>query len=195
MTYNLISTSKLKILAEEAIKSFVPDVKSLYGTLDEEHLQIKIYQSLDRVKMFTATQITGDTFYGFDIKSLTRKQLINIIETLHSIDYNTIHSLWHSELKELFYQQKEQKKLEERLSHVCVLCRVENSFLRVVGDTAKQVQLISEATEFTTNSLEPLQLEEIKNFIFEKFGLKAHVFFNSKVTGRNKYNGLISFKS
>lgn len=179
-----------KNVAEE----FYPNLK------DEEHRLIKVYQAIDRTKMYVASKLLSETFYSFSLESLVenkdRKSLIKIIEGLKDVDYAIVRDIWHKELKEIFYIQKEDRKLQAKLSAICILARAKvddkEGFVRIVNGKLSIEQSIAMATEFPAINDEDSGLEFIEDIIMKETGIAARAFFNNKKTARSVFRLSVS---
>jgi hypothetical protein len=169
------------------IEEFYPEIT------DPKHMKIKIYSAFDRTNVYIANKFLDNTYYSFDLDSLfnkkDRKSLIKIINGCEDLTYKTVHHTWYMEgLRELFYEQKEDKRISEKLARICVLVRnnTQKGFVKVVGDKISIVTNISDATEFLVASESKDELAVIKSKYQKHFkydNLKA--FFNPKMVGRN----------
>ena len=189
MNYQEMTKAELLQRAKKLISQYHSVVVELYPNLGEDDLKIKLYQAIDRTKMYLATKVCDCTFYDFDLDNYAenRKMLLKILDTLNHTNYNTIRTVWHLELKELFYQQKEQKKTQEELSRLCIIVRnlTKNSFVSLNNGQYDLSQNISQAVEFIPHSSDNSELERIESFISKQFeGDKIKVFFNQKMIGR-----------
>lgn len=192
MNLQELSTQELFYHTKNVMRNFYKQVADLYPELDEEHLDIKVYQSIDRVKMYLATHICDCTFYAFDLQNYRekRKILIKIINCLNSTNYAELRTIWHSELKDLFYQQKEYKKQAELIANTCIIVRniSQNAFVTIKNGQFTTTPKIHNAVEFITHSKEQSELERVENLLKEYFPLdNLQVFFNQKMIGRNFY--------
>tara|TARA_Y100001956_G_C4103498_1_gene178810 strand:+ start:728 stop:1306 length:579 start_codon:yes stop_codon:yes gene_type:complete len=192
MNLKELSTDELFYHTKNLMRSFYKQVRDLYPELDEEHLDIKVYQSIDRVKMYLATHICDCTFYDFDIENYRqkRKVLIKIINFLNSTNYAELRTIWHSELKDIFYQQKEYKKQAESIANTCIVVRniSQNAFVTIKNGKFTTTPKIHNAVEFIIHSKEQSELERVENLLKEYFPLdNLQVFFNQKMIGRNFY--------
>jgi hypothetical protein len=189
---NNLSTNELFYHTKNLIRSIYQQVEELYPELEQKHLEIKIYQAIDRTKMYLATHICDCTYYSFDINNYRekRKTLIKIINCLNSINYESIRNEWHYELKDLFYQQKEYKKQAELIENTCIVVRniSFNAFVTLDNGQFTTTPKIHNAVEFVIHSKEQSELERVKALLKEHFPLdNLHVFFNPKMIGRNFY--------
>jgi len=192
MNLQELSTDELFYHTKKLMRSFYKQAEELYPELDQEHLDIKVYQAIDRTKMFLATQVCDCTFYDFDINNYRekRKVLIKIVNCLNSINYEEVRNQWHSELKDLFYKQKEYKKQAESIANTCIVVRniSQNSFVTIKNGKFTTTPKIHNAVEFIIHSKEQSELERVKNLLKEYFPLdNLQVFFNQKMIGRNFY--------
>jgi len=199
LNYKDLSLKELFELCEKQIKAVVKNVKQDFypDMVDEEHLKIKVYQAIDRTKMYIATEITSDTFYSFDLYSYfenrNRKMLIKIAEGTKNLTYLDVRNMWHNIHKELFYQQKESLKIQEKLNRICVVARLtkgayqKEGFVRIFNGELSIVQSISDATEFIAVSDEIAALFDIEDLLNKRFNLSVSTFFNNKIKGRNVY--------
>lgn len=192
MNLQELSTDELFYHTKNLMRSFYKQAEELYPELDQEHLDIKVYQAIDRTKMFLATQVCDYTFYDFDINNYRekRKVLIKIVNCLNSTNYEEVRNQWHSELKDLFYQQREYKKQAESIANTCIVVRniSQNSFITIKNEKFTTTPKIHNAVEFIIHSKEQPELERVKNLLKEHFPLdNLQVFFNQKMIGRNFY--------
>jgi hypothetical protein len=155
-------------------------------------MRVKHYQAIDRINMYIAYNIMKVSFYDFKLSKVEkRSELRKIYNTLMDIDYNDIREVWHEELKEVFYAQKEARKVADRLNRICVVARVdndkENGFVSLRNNTFTVVKNIADATEFVATGETEETLDSIKELICSKVNCDPKVFFNAKMTGRHIY--------
>ena len=187
--------SRIKNVYANVASDFYPEMK------DQEHLKIKIYQSIDRTNMYIATKIVSETFYSFNLESYLenrdRKTLIKIINGVDGLTYETVRNTWHDSLKELFYRQKEDVKIQEKLNSICVIARTSpdapvQGFLRLINGEVTISKYISDATEFVATSDNQKALDDVKNIIKKETGDESSykIFFNGKMKGRNIFQSI-----
>lgn len=199
--YKALSVKELLELAKKTMNNIHHNLgETTYPEVtDDEYLKIKIYQAIDRVKMYTATVIAKETFYSFDIeryvnvRTRDRKMLIKIINGLKDLSYEDIRNKWHESHKELFYIQKESLRLQKKLSNLCIIARLEKGvyakegFIRLIEGKYEIVESIADATEFVALSDKDSALEYVNSVIAKETSLTVSTFFNHKIAGRSIY--------
>ena len=168
-----------------------------YSFVVNEELKMKIiYLAILRINMFLATNVIKTTIYSFDIENLAetkqREKLIQIIEACENTTYEKIRDAWYENgLKDLFYKQKEDKKIAEKIAAKCIIIRNETKkgFVTFVGNTLTIDSNINMASEFPIFTLDDTDINLIKNIISAKFPNDSFkVFFNSRMADRQQAN-------
>ena len=192
--YNTFSIKEIKKMLVQKIFNIHKNVQQdFYPEIsNQEHVKIKIYQAIDRIHMYLAAKILYKTSKVFSLEDLSRKELIKACKGLEDIDYEFIRSVWHSELKDLFYKQKEEAKIQEKLNRICIIVRTtpefkEQGFIKFENGSYSIVQSIAEATEFVATNDKNEALNDIKTFIKTTFDINVKTLFNSKMKGRTIY--------
>lgn len=163
---------------------------------DEKHLKIKIYQAINRIDMWIAVNVLNTSVYEYDLNNLLklkkRKDLIKIMNATSNLSYETVRDNWHTELKDLFYIQREEKEMAEKLSRICVIARTEKTdshdagFIQYDNGEFKVTQSALFATEFHVLSDKDSAVASVSNFLNENSELNVFkVFFNPRISGRN----------
>lgn len=181
---------KIKLVYKDVIKDFYSEISC------EEHKAIKVYQAIDRINMYIATEVVKETFYSYDLnsylKNRNRKMINKIIDAVEGLKYETVRNKWHESYKELFYKQKEDCKIQQKLERICIIGRVINSekdgFVRICDGCVTVVQSIADATEFIAISDQNKALEDTRQMILDNTDFTdLKVFFNNKIKGRNTF--------
>ncbi len=198
MNYSELSLNELFNLAKKSINNvhrniLEEDYKNATDIENEDKRKILMYIAYDRTCMYIATNALGITFYKMSLQSIKdskdRKSLVKIIEICKELTYSTVRKAWHESLKEIFYQQKEQKQKSEKLSRICMIARSQNqnSFIRLINGEVTFTNNLSEATEFIATDDSTLELSSMSQRLESLCELSRDsikVFFNPKMIGR-----------
>lgn len=189
--FSEMTTPELFTQAKDSVHKIYSNVlnEQYKNITNPEHRDIKMYSAIDRTKMYFAT-LLNSTFYTYELSKYQndRKALIKVIEEAEKIDYDTVRDAWYNELRELFYAQKEQKKIAERLSSRCILVRNETigEFVTMINGQIQYTKSISEASEFQPISLEKEAITNVENKIKSlNSSDQFKVFFSNKMLGRS----------
>lgn len=165
----------------------------------EKHLKIKHYQAIDRIKFYIADRLLNKTHFSLDfdnlVKNKERKALKAIAIGLHDIEYSEIREIWHNEMKDKFYVQREQIKVQEKLSKSAIVFRHENEqdrsksgFVSINAQgTVDIVVKISNATEFPVLGFEEHHLKTAEKRLLNKYLVGSRAIMTTKMKGRKTF--------
>lgn len=179
-------------IGDELYPSLMHDIRFHKSEEAQEHMKVKHYQAIDRINMFIAYKVVGTTFYNYELNEYAknRKVLKKILNAINGIDYNQVREMWHNELKDVFYKQKEEKRFQEKLEKICIIGRTTvdgvTGFIKMINDKITTTPNMAEATEFTATSDNDSAIQRIEALI--QCNDSTKLFFNNKVKGRNSYN-------
>lgn len=181
------------MIGDELYPEIMKSIRLYKCPESSKHMKVKHYQAIDRINMYIAYEVLNIPVHLYSLSAnMEMKKLKKIYNALMDTDYNHIRDVWHNNgLKDLFYKQKEARKISEYIDNKCVIARCEigeeQGFVSINDGKLTIVKKICDATEFVATGRTNDTLLRIHNLIFEKFMCESRPFFNDKMTGRTVF--------